>query len=157
MGRGRPGSSILKFSDDGPRPSSQKFDGLGRGPARPIASSSFTARPGPVHNFFHNSRRGPARPITFSKFSARPGPAHHDFQIDPTRSGLDHRPMTSPEKNTSSPYTHVPFSTGQYMVGRLMKIVGPAHIEPVSHGPRCHVMGRVQPRAGPPASTHDKP
>ena len=24
-------------------------------------------------------------------------------------------------------------------------IVGPAHIEPVSHGPRCHVMGRAGP------------
>ena len=131
----------------------------GRGPARPIASSKFhgPARPGP--SLFQSSRRGPARPITFSKYSARPDPAHHNFQIGPARPGLDHRPMTSPEKNTSSAYTHVPFSAGQHMVGRPMrrpvnstgrpmKTVGPAHVEPVSHGPRCHVIGRPA-RPGP--------
>ena len=84
---------------------------LGRGPARLIASSKLhgPARPGPVHHFYTILGAARLGPSYFQKLSARPGPARPItiFQIDPARSGLDHRPMTSPEKNTSSTYRHV--------------------------------------------------
>ena len=44
------------------------------GPARPITSSIFSARSGPLHS--QNSRPDPARPITISR-TARPAPSAH--------------------------------------------------------------------------------
>ena len=44
-------------------------------------------------------------------------------------------------------HIHSPFSTGQHIgrPGPAHVIVGPARTEPVSRGPRCHVMGRARP------------
>ena len=53
-------------------------------------------------------------------------------------------------------YAHARFSTRQHMDGRAHGlsrqiqgpahvVVGPAHIEPASHGPRCRVIGRAGP------------
>ena len=120
--------------------------------AQPIEFLDAGLRPGPAYRIFEISRPGPARSIIFSKFSTRPGRAHHMFKIlgparpgpsqfsdrpGPAWPGLDHRPMTSPEKSTSSAYTHVPFSAGQHLsrtIGRPMRrpvksaqIHGPAH------------------------------
>ena len=142
------------------RPGPSNFEMMGRSPARLIHLEVFrrwaaapahrisgcwaVARPGPSH---HRS------------FTARPGLVHHFPKIlDAARPGPSHvqntRPMTNPDENASSAYTHVPISAGQHIIGRPMstgrpmKIVGPVHIEPVSHRPPCHVMGR---------SAHDKP
>ena len=62
------------------------------------------------------------------------------------------KPTTNVKTNTPA-YAHVPFRSGKHM-GRPTRqihgpahvIVGPAHIEPVSHRSRCHVMGRAGPR-----------
>ena len=146
MGRGpaRP----IKFRDDGPQPGPahpfRSFQTMGGGPAHRISGCWAVARPGPSH---HRS------------FTARPGLVHHFPKIlDAARPGPSHvqntRPMTNPDENASSAYTHVPISAGQHIIGRPMstgrpmKIVGPVHIEHVSHRPPCHVMGR---------SAHDKP
>ena len=59
-------------------------------------------------------------------------------------------------KKFTSAYGHAPFTMGQHMGpgpskparqihGLAHVIVLPTHMEPVSHGPRCHVMGRAGP------------
>ena len=45
-----------------------------------------------------------------------------------------------------SVYTHVLVRNNTWAGPWAHVIAGPAHIEPVLHGPRCHVMGRAGPR-----------